>query len=78
MGTESAKAQSGGITRKGGVVGMQTKEQQGQDVPWEGPAGVFRSWGWGLEGAQCHCSGGSAKWIEGRQAGAMRPVRRLL
>lgn len=77
MGTESAKAQSGGIRWKDGVVGMQTKERQGQDVPLEGAAGVFRSWGWGLEGAQWHCSVGSAKWTEGRQAGARRPDRRL-
>ena len=36
MGTESAKAQSGGIRWKDGVVGMQKKEQPGQDVPLEG------------------------------------------
>lgn len=78
MGTEGAKAQSGDIIWKVGVVKMQMKELQGQGLPMEDPAGVFRAGGWELEGAQCHCPGGCIRWIDGPQAGARRPVRRLL
>lgn len=72
MGTESAKAQSGGIRWKDGGVGMQTKELTGAGSALGRPTDVFRSWGWGLEGAQWRCSVGSAKWTEGRQAGVRR------